>query len=202
MMRDICPSLNELVVRQYYHVLEIILIFILPILTMRAISEEKQRGTFELLATSPLTPVQIVFGKFLGLCGVVGVMLLLSFAFPLVLIIFTDPEVMPIFVGFFGLLLYAASFIAIGLAVSSCTSSQTIAGIVGLVVLLVFSIIDAPAVRIGGDVAEFLTFLDPSNHFDTFVKGVLTGADVVYFLSVTAFGLFAANRVLEAQDWR
>ena len=202
MQRDICPSLNKLVVEQFYDVLAIVLIFIIPILTMRVIAEEKQQGTFELLVTSPITPSQIVLGKFLGVCGVVGMMLLLSFAFPLVLIVFTDPELPPIVVGFVGLLLYAASFVALGIAISAFTKSQTIAGIVSLIVLLVFFVIDAPAPKFEGMAADVLTYLDPNTHLDLFFRGVLTGSGVVYFLSVILFGLFVANRVLEAQDWR
>ncbi len=202
MLRELCPSLNELVIEQYYHVLEIVLIFIIPILTMRAISEEKQHGTFELLVTSPLNSTQIVLGKFLGICGVVLAMLGLSFAFPMVLIVFSDPEVAPILVGFLGLVLYATSFVAIGLAVSAFTKSQTIAGIVSLVLLLLLSVLDAPAAKLDGYSAAVFTYLDPSTHLDFLFRGVLTGADLFYFLSITLLGLFIANRILEAQDWR
>ncbi len=202
MLRELCPSLNELVVEQFYHVLEIVLIFLIPILTMRALAEEKQHGTFELLVTSPLTSSQIVLGKFIGICGVVFAMLGLSFAFPLVLILFSDPEVLPIFIGFLGLLLYSASFVAIGLAISAFTKSQTIAGIVSLVVLLLLSVLDAPAAKLEGVAGEVFTYLDPSTHLDFLFRGVISGTDVFYFLSLTLLGLFVANRVLEAQDWR
>ena len=202
MIRDISPNLNEWVVTPFFHILEIILIFLVPLLTMRSIAEEKHNGTFEMLLTSPLKVGDIVVGKALGVGFVTLIMLLLSFVFPLVLMIFADPEIAPIFVGFGGLLLFAWSFVAVGIAVSSFTRSQTVAGVVSLVVLLVFYSIDAPAQHLTGWPAAVLQYLAPSSHTDMFLKGVVEGADIVYFISVIAFGLFVAARVLDAQRWR
>lgn len=196
------PSLNEWVVMPYYQTLEIMLIFIIPILTMRSIAEERQLGTFELLATSPLSVSEIIFGKFLGTASVVFFMLLFSFSFPLVLILFSDPEALPIFVGFFGLCLFSFSFVSLGIAVSALSKNQTVAGFITLVSLLVFYIIGAPAERLEGIVAKILLYLSPSAHSEVLLKGVITGTDLVYFISVIAFGLFVANRVLDAERWR
>ncbi|MCB0323571.1 MAG: ABC transporter permease subunit [Bdellovibrionales bacterium] len=202
LLRDDCPNLNQWVVLPFLHALELTLLFLVPILTMRSVAEEKQQGTFELLVTSPITPLQIVLGKFLGVVSVAAVMLLFAFVFPLVLIVFSDPEIWPIFSGFLALALYTSAFLALGLAVSACTRSQTIAGVVTLVLLLVFYIIHAPAPKLGGRLAEVLNYLSPSNHVDLLFRGVITGVDIVYFLSVMLFGLFLAVRALEAQDWR
>jgi len=196
------PSLNEWVVIPFYQTLEILLVFLVPILTMRSIAEERQLGTFELLATSPLSVSEIVFGKFLGTVSVVFIMLLFSFSFPFVLILFSDPEIMPIFIGFFGLCLFAFSFISIGIAVSSFSKNQTIAGFITLVLLLVFYIIGAPADKLQGTPAAVLRYLTPSTHSEILLKGVITGVDLVYFFSLIAFGLFVANRVLDAERWR
>lgn len=196
------PNLNEWVVAPFYQTMEIILIFLIPVLTMRSISEEKRGGTFELLITSPIKVSEIVAGKVFAIFAVTFVMLLLSFVYPLTLIIFADPEVIPIFVGFLGIVLFAWSFSALGVAVSACTKSQTVAGVISMVVLLVFYVIDAPAAHLGMSGAVFLKYLAPSGHADMFLKGVIQGSDLIYFFSVIAFGLFLANRVLDAERWR
>jgi ABC-2 type transport system permease protein len=196
------PSLNEWVVVPYYQTLEIILIFLIPILTMRSLSEERQRGTFELLATSPVSASQIVLGKYFGTASMLFIMLLLSFTYPAVLILFSDPEVMPILVGFLGLTLFALGFVALGVAISAFSKNQTIAGFVTLVVLLVFYVVDAPADRLDSVSASILNYLTPSSHTEGMLKGVLTGVDVVYFLSLISLGLFVANRALDAERWR
>lgn len=202
MSPELCKSLNELVVEEFFKAVASILIFVVPILTMRAFSEEKQNGTFELLVTSPLTTGQIVLGKFLGIWGVVFAMVLLSFAFPLVLILFSDPEVMPILVGFLGIVLSSIGFVAVSLAVSASTKNQTISGVVSLVVLLLLCVIDGSEANLSGELGTVLTYLNPMTHLDFFIRGVLTGADLFYFVSLAGLGLFVANRILEAQDWR
>jgi ABC-2 type transport system permease protein len=202
MMPELSPNLNEWVVIPFFQTLEVVLIFLIPILTMRAVAEERRSGTFELLATSPLSANEIILGKYLGLLVTVFVMLALSFSFPLILIVFADPEVAPIYVGFLGILLFAAAFVSMGLAISCFTKSQTVSGVLSLVLLLVFYVIDAPAEKIGGVAADILRYLAPSNHIETLLKGVLTGGDIVYFISLLLFGLFVANRTLDAENWR
>ncbi|HQH27976.1 MAG TPA: ABC transporter permease, partial [Oligoflexia bacterium] len=110
------PSLNELVVMPYFQTLEIILIFLVPLLTMRSIAEEKRSGTFEVLITSPISGAGIVMGKFIGAAVIALVMLGISLLYPAVLIVLADPEPGPILAGFFGLVLFALSFIAVGIA--------------------------------------------------------------------------------------
>ena len=202
LLPNIEPNLNEWVIHPYYQTIQIVLLFLIPILTMRSLAEEKQRGTFELLATSPLSVGDIVFGKFLGVAGVTVLMLGISFIFPGMLIVVADPEVAPIWVGFLGMVLFALSYVSLGIAVSAFTRSQTIAGVVSLVVMLLFFVIDAPASRIEGPVADVLSYLAPAKQADLFLKGVVEGANIVYFASVIVLGLFITARALEAQRWR
>ena len=202
LFKDINPNLNEFVVNPFYSTMEIVLIFLVPLLTMRSFAEERSQGTFELLMTSPITPTALVWGKFLAVSVVCTVMLLLSLVFPGVLVIYSDPEVGPIFVGFVGLLLFALSFCAIGVAISSFTSSQAVAGVVGLVTLLIFYVIDAPAGQLTGPLHSFFKYISPTNHSEMFLKGVVQSSDIVYFISVIFIGLFVANRVIDAQRWR
>ena len=202
MLPNVTPSLNEWVITPFYQTLEIVLVFLVPLITMRTIAEEKKTGTFEILITSPVSAQAIVLGKFLGAATIVVLMLLLSFLYPLVLILFADPEKLPALVGLLGMVLFALSFVAIGIAVSAFSKSQTVAGVIGLVAMLIFYVLDAPAQMIGGNVAEVLRVLAPSNHAQNMLKGVITGTDLVYFISIGWAGLFLANRALDAERWR
>ena len=202
MMPQMHANLNEWVVTPYYQTLLIVLIFLIPVLTMRAIAEEKRSGTFELLATSPLKVSEIIWGKVVGTGGVVVTMITLAFLFPLVLIRFADPEVLPIFVGYFGLIIFSFAFVALGVAISCFTKSQTVACVLGAILFLLFYVIDAPAARIGGTIASVLSYLSPATHVEQMLKGVVQGVDLVYFASLLAFGIFLANRALDAERYR
>lgn len=202
LLGNLNPNLNEWVITPFYNTLQFVLIFALPILTMRSFAEERQLGTFELLATSPISVQQLVLGKFIGIATVVAIMLLMAFVFPAALIVVADPEVLPVFVGLIGLLLFAFAFVALGVAVSSFTKSQTLAAFVSLVVFVLFFLIDLSATNVEGPLAEGLKYLSPVTHAELFTKGVITGSGLVYFLSVLLFGLFVAARAIEAQRWR
>ena len=195
-------SLNFRVIAPYFQILAFVLVFLVPILTMRAISEEKRSGTFELLATSPITVSDLVLGKFLGSAFVIWVMLSLSFIFPAALIAVSDPEVAPVFVGFGGLLLFGLAFISIGIAVSATTKNQTIAGVASAIISLVFFLCDLASDYFGALGGAIVRYLSPSVHAESMLRGVVTGADLVYFASVIFLGLFVANRVLDAERWR
>jgi ABC-2 type transport system permease protein len=200
--KNLNPNLNQFVISPFYETMEIVLIFLVPLLTMRSFAEERSQGTFELLMTSPVSPTALVWGKFLAVSVVCTIMLLLSLVFPGVLVIYSDPEVAPVFVGFLGLVLFALSFAAIGVAISSFTSSQAVAGVVGLVTLLIFYVIKAPADQLTGPLHSFFRYIAPTTHSEMFFKGVIQSSDVVYFLSVILLGLFVANRVVDTQRWR
>lgn len=196
---ELNPNYNIEVVEPFYQTIQVILVFLIPILTMRSFAEERQIGTFEMLSTSPVTIAELVLGKFLGFFIILLAMLVLSFVYPLSLIIFADPEILPVFIGFLGLILFSSSFLSLGIAISSTTKSQTIAGVLSLVLMLMFFLINQSASKVSPDIGNVLDYLSPITHTEVIFKGLLTGSDIVYFLSLSAFGLFATNRVLESK---
>lgn len=195
-------NLNEWVVLPFYQTLEVILVFLVPIMTMRAIAEEKRNGTFELLITSPVSVNDLILGKFFGFAVVMSVMLLCSFAFPLGLMVFADPENLPIIIGFLGILLFTLSLVPLGIAVSAFTKNQTVAGVVGVVLSLLLFIVNAPAQKMTDAWAKILDYLAPLTHIEPMLRGVIEGGDLVYFISLILIGLFVANRALEVERWR
>jgi ABC-2 type transport system permease protein len=196
------PNLNQTVIEGLFQTMIVILVFLVPLLTMRIVAEEKRRGTFELLITSPVSIGEIVLGKFLSLSVVLIVMLLITFIFPLLLMVYGAPEVPPIIVGFIGVVLCALGFASIGMAVSSFTENQIVAGVSSMVVLLLLYVIQAPAESLGGTTAEVLRYLSPIDQVQQFLRGVISLQAVTYFVSLIAIGLFLSHRALEAHRWR
>jgi ABC-2 type transport system permease protein len=196
------PNLNQVVVEGLFQTMVVILVFLIPLLTMRIIAEEKRRGTFELLITSPVSVSQVVWGKFLSLAVVIVVMLAVSFIFPLLLMVYGNPEIPPIVSGFCGVVLCALGFASIGMAVSSFTENQIVAGVSSMVVLLLLYVIQAPAESLGGTSAEVLRYLSPIDQVQQFLRGVVSLKALTYFASLILFGIFLSQRALEAHRWR
>lgn len=196
------PNLNQWVVEGYYHTLLIILVFLIPMLTMRVVAEERRLGTFELLATSPLKVSEIVLGKFLGVGFVVLLMVLAAGIFPLLLCIFGNPEVKPILCGLAAVALCALGFTSLGVAISAFTENQIVAAVSGMVVLLLLYVIQQPAESVGGNIAAVLNYLSPVMQAKDMIRGVVSLQNLVYFASLMGLGIFVCQRALEAQRWR
>jgi ABC-2 type transport system permease protein len=196
------PNLNEWVIEGFYQTLIVILVFLIPLLTMRIIAEEKKRGTFELLVTSPVSVAEIVLGKFLGVSFVITVMMLGAFCFPFLLCVYGDPEVMPIFTGLLAITLCSLAFASIGMAVSSFTENQIVAGISSMVTLLLLYVIHSPAESMDGAAKSFLYALSPVMQLKDMMNGVITLKSLIYFISLTTVGIFLSQRALEAYRWR
>jgi ABC-2 type transport system permease protein len=180
----------------------VLVLFMLPMITMRSYSEEKRSGTIELLLTSPVTDVEITLGKFFGAVGVYAGLLLVSIIPVAILFGLGDPEWKPVLAGYLGLLLLGSCFISLGLFVSSTTSNQVVAGGVTFVVALMFWIINWAADTAGPTVGPILNYLSVTQHFDDFSKGVIDTRHLVFYLSFIAFGLFLTLKSVDSERWR
>lgn len=197
------PNLNQWVIEGFYFTLVIILVFLIPLLTMRIFAEERRRGTFELLVTSPVSVMEIVLGKFFGVGFVIFVMLLLSFFFPFLLCFIAEPEVLPVVSGALALLLCALAFASIGMAVSSFTENQVVAGVSSMVTLLLLYVIHSPAEALGGGtLSELLKYVSPVLQLRDMIRGVISLQACVYFLSLIVLGVFLSQRALDAYRYR
>jgi len=195
-------NLNEFVIAPLLHNLSVILVILVPVITMRSFAEEKRSGTYELLMTSPLTVTEIVLGKFLGAFVFVLVMVLLTGIYPLILVLYGNPEAGVILSGFLGLLLLATTFVSVGLLTSSFTENQIIAAVSCLVTLLLLYVISWPAETAGEVMAAALKYLSLTEHFSELVKGVIDTRDLMYFGSVIVLALFLTQRSVESLRWR
>ena len=195
-------NLNEFVIAPLLHNLSVVLVILIPVITMRSFAEEKRAGTYELLMTSPLSITEIVAGKFLGAVAFLMVMLGLTAIYPLILVLYGNPELGIIAAGYLGLLLLAIAFTTVGLLTSSLTENQIIAAVSCLVLLLLLYVIAWPADTAGPVVGAVLKYLSLTEHFSELVKGVIDTKDLVYFLSVILLALFLTQRSVESIRWR
>jgi len=195
-------NLNDFVIAPLLHNLSVVLVILVPVITMRSFAEEKRAGTYELLMTSPLSITEIVAGKFLGALAFLLVMVGLTGVYPLILLLYGNPEVGIIAAGYLGLLLLATAFLTIGLLTSSFTENQIIAAVSCLVILLLLYVISWPAESAGPIVGVVLKYLSLTEHFSQMVKGVIDTKDLVYFGSVIALALFLTQRSVESVRWR
>ncbi len=195
-------NLNEFVIAPLLHNLSVVLVILIPVITMRSFAEEKRSGTYELLMTSPLSIIEIVAGKFLGVIGFLLIMLGLTAIYPAILLVYGNPEMGIIAAGYLGLLLLAITFATVGLLTSSLTENQIIAAVSCLVMLLLFYVISWPAETASPTLGAILKYLSLTEHFGEMVKGVIDTKDLVYFGSVILLALFLTHRSVESVRWR
>ena len=195
-------NVNEQMIRPIFLNASVILLFVLPMITMRTYSEEKRSGTIELLLTAPLTDFQIIMGKFLGAIALYAVMLAVTFIHMGVLFAFGNPEWSPIATGYLGLLLMGGCFISAGLLISSMTKNQIVAGMVTFGLFLLLWVINWPSSFVGPTTQQVLDYLAITNHLDDFTRGIIDTKHIVYYVSFIAFGLFLTARSVDSERWR
>jgi ABC-2 type transport system permease protein len=195
-------NVNEQLIRPLFLNASVVLLFVLPMITMRTYAEEKRSGTIELLLTSPLTDFQIIMGKFLGAMALYAAMLAVTFVHMAVLFAYGNPEWLPIATGYLGLLLMGGCFIAVGLLISSLTKNQIVAGMVTFAVFLLLWVINWVGSFTGPTTQQLLDYLSITNHLDDFTRGIIDTKHLVYYVSFIAFGLFLTARSVDMERWR
>lgn len=195
-------NVNEQMIRGVLQNAAVIILFVMPMITMRTYSEEKRSGTIELLLTSPLTDFEIIMGKFLGAMGLFAAMLLVTMIDMAILFRLGNPEWRPIAAGYLGLLLMGGCFISVGLLISSLTKNQIVAGVMTFAVFLMLWVINWLADSSGPTGQAVLSFLSITAHFDDFTKGIIDTKHVIYYLSFITFGLFLTAKSVDSERWR
>lgn len=176
---------------------------LIPALAMRLWAEERREGTIELLFTLPLTLWEAVAGKFLAAWCFTGIALVLTFPMWITVNILGKPDNGVILAGYIGSFLMAGGFMAIGSCVSALTKNQVIAFVISVVVGLGFVLSGFPLVLdfFQGWAPQFFLELVSSfsflTHFNDISRGVINFRDIVYFLSLIGFWLFATALILE-----
>jgi len=179
-----------------------------PAITTRLLAEENRMGTIELLLTAPVRDWELVVGKWLGAFLLVLTIILISLIYPLVLNQFVDPGIDqgPLVSGYIGIILLSAAFVAIGVAISSFFNNQIAAFATTMGVFVVLWWVIGPIAQTVGPAGEssvWISYLDLSQHyFDNLFQGILDLKDIIFYLSVTALGLFLGTVSVETRRWR
>ena len=204
MQPGMAQSLNitESVMRPLFTNMSVVLLFFMPMLTMRLFAEEKKAGTMELLLTYPVRDGEVLAGKFLAAAALYVILLGLTLVYPGLIAYFTRVEWGPILTGYLGLVLTGATFLAVGVLVSSLTENQIVAGFGTFGVLLGLWIIGWGAEFAGGNLRAVLQYLSITEHMDTFSRGLIDTKDLVYYASAVALALFLTLRSLDSKRWR
>jgi ABC-2 type transport system permease protein len=180
-------------------------LFLVPAISMRLWSEERKAGSIELLLTLPVPLLSAVIGKFLAAWAFTAIALALTFPMWLTVDFLGDPDHGVVLASYIGSLLMAGAYLAIGSCMSAITRNQVIAFVVSITVCFLFTVSGAPIVldffaafapQIVIDWVASFSFL---RHFEAIANGVIDLRDLVYFLSIMAFWLFANVLVVESK---
>ncbi len=193
---------NEMVIVPSLGNMGVILLFIIPLITMRSFAEERKNKTFPLLLSSPVHLSGIVAGKFLACLVVVSFMILLSSYSIGFIVLMGQPELGPILSGYLGILLMTGCYIAMGVFASSLTDNQIVAAVIGFGLALLMWLLELPAQNTDSGIGMILEYISLRSHLESFLKGVLDSSDIVYYLSFMAFILFITHQVLDSRRWR
>jgi ABC-2 type transport system permease protein len=195
-------NVNELVIVPSLGNMAVILVFIIPLITMRSFAEERKSKTFSLLLSSPVHLSEIVVGKFLACLGVVTFMILLSSYSVAFIAMVGQPELGPILSAYLGILLMTGCYIAMGVFASSLTDNQIVAAIIGFGLALFMWLLSLPAQTTDAGIGMILDYLSLRSHLESFLKGILDSSDIVYYLSFIVFVLLITHQVLDSRRWR
>ncbi|MFQ5464131.1 MAG: ABC transporter permease, partial [Phycisphaerae bacterium] len=183
--------------------LVLILMLVMPMLTMRLVSEEFRTGTIETLMTAPITEIEVVIGKFFAALGFFFALLATLLLYPIILSLYGQVDFTLMICNFMGLVLLGSVYIAIGLFFSACTKHQVVAVLLTVGVLAFMTFAFGPLAQLAEGVPRVvLQQLSIRSHFHDFVRGLVDVNHFVFFLSTTGLFLFLTVKRLEMRRWQ
>lgn len=169
----------------------IVLLFLMPLITMRQISEERKSGSLELLFTRPIGELHVVLGKFFAAAILWLVMMLPTLFYASIVFQFAEPkpDILPMISQFLSVYLVGLSFISVGLFASSLTENQVVAAFLSFTFILILWLLNWLSSLFGTD--SIISYFAISNYIDDLLKGVVDARDIAFYLSFMAFWLYA-----------
>ena len=186
--------------RDFFSLLPITLVFIVPAVTMRVFAEEFGSGSYEILYTLPVTTLDILVSKFVATLVFLLVMLAPTISYPISIASIGTLDWGPVVGGYLGAILLAGTYGAIGLFTSSLTRNQIVAFISATAICFFIYIIDKVLFLLPTFLASLLQFLSADYHFRNIAKGIIDSRDIVYFLSVIVVALYGTYLIAEERQ--
>lgn len=186
----------------FFNFMNSVYLIVIPILTLRIVTEDKKLGTIELLLTSPVSSWSIVFGKFLSAFAFVLISASLLLLFPVFLSFFSHVEWGTVVSSYLGMILTLAFFVAVGIFASSLSDNYVISGILAFGFFLLLFIISLFGQSQSQVVSKIFNELSYSSHYGQFATGVVGLKDILYFLIGTLIFLYGAKDRIESYSWK
>lgn len=196
--REGAPGVTDIIITPLLQTAGFLLLWVAPAMTMRVFSDERRNGTLPLLVSAPLSMTEIVLGKFFGIFLFFLILLTMLLIMPLSLYAGVTLDAGKLAAGAIGLVLLLAAFAAIGVFMSSLTEQPVIAAISTFGLLLLFWIIDWSGSE-RDDVSGMFHYLSMQSHLESFLKGLFSSTDVMYYLIIVATFLILCIRRLDNQ---
>jgi len=179
------------------------LLFLVPVITMRLLSEERRTGTLEVLLTAPVSEAQVVIAKYIAAVLFYAFLWLPTVVYVVILGSYSTIDLGPVLAGYLGILLLGIVFSAVGLLTSALSRNQIVAAIFAFAVLIVlFSVGLVEQLATAPALKSALGYMNLWDHMDDFAKGLVDTRHVVYTVSLAGLFLFFATKALEAKKWR
>ncbi len=188
--------------RTLFSIVRFILLFFIPAVSMRLISEEKRLGTIELLLTLPIKEWQLVLGKYLAAYLLIIITILLTLIHYITIASLGQPDLGATFGGYLGLILIVGVYLSIGIFTSSLSQNQIVAFIVAFVIIFALFLLDKVVMFFPGFLASVFEYLSIDYHFNNIARGVIDSRDIIYYLSLIFFFLFLTVQTLESRKWK
>ncbi|MDH3650596.1 MAG: ABC transporter permease, partial [Saprospiraceae bacterium] len=170
-------------------------------ITMRQLAEEKKSGTIELLLTKSISNRQLVVGKWLACFILVSIALLFTIPYYISVARLGDIDHGATICGYLALVLMSGVYVSIGIFASSLTNNQIVSFLVALLIGIFFHFLfDVIASGTSGLLSELMSTLSLSSHFESISRGVLDSKDLIYFISITLFGLLMSEFTISKRN--
>jgi len=194
---------NEASLRVLFDGMAMMMVAAVPLLTMKLISDELRSGTIETLMTAPVTEVEIVLGKFLGVLALYAILLAGTAVYLVLMSLYGQPDAGVAVMGYVGMLLLGTAFISVGVFASTLTRYQLVAAIIGIAVLALFTLVMPWMVRTATPPMNHLAArLNVMAYFQDFSRGMFDSRGLVFFLGSAVLFLFLSVKTLESRRWR
>jgi len=182
--------------------INVIYLFLAALLTMRLLSEEKNKRTDQLLLSSPVSITEIVVGKYLAAMSVFGITILISLVYPIIMFMYGSPALSEVIGSYIGFILLWGAFISVGVFISSLTESQMIAGVFTFASLLLIYFISWFEASVNNVLAKnIISWFSLLDRYSEFQSGILNVENIIYYLSFIFVFLFLTVRAIDKRRY-
>lgn len=195
-------NVNDMAIAPALNTASVIMLFLVPMISMRLFAEETRQGTMELLLTSPIRDYEIVIGKWLGAMAMYSALLLISILGIALLYSYGSPDPKPLAAAYLGMFLQGGCLLAIGTFISTTTKNQIVAAGATFATCLLLWVIDSNSSFSQATWVKVIGYASVLSHLEPFLRGVIDSKDVIFYLTMIFLGLFLTTRSIESLRWR